>query len=95
MRYTDILNQFCSCFKVLENVPLDSVAKDVRYHDSFTLAGPKKSPPPLGSWVPKAFAANVDKQGNEWATLSSVFQSMARRESKLDGPALLWVWESA
>ncbi len=59
-RYTDLLDQICSCFKVLENASLNSMVKDICYHDSFTLAGPIKSPcPPLGSRVPKASAANV------------------------------------
>jgi hypothetical protein len=65
--YTDLLEQFCSCFKVLEDTSVDSVVEDVRYHDSFTLAIPKKSPPPPGSWVPKASADNVNKQGTKWA----------------------------
>jgi hypothetical protein len=66
-RYTDLLSQFCSRFKVLKDASLNSTVEDVRYHDSFTLAGSKKSPPPPGYWVPKVSAANVDKQGNEWA----------------------------
>ena len=66
-RYTALLEQFCSCFKVLEDASVDPVVKDVCYHNSFTLASPKKSPPPPGSWVPKASAANVDKQGTKWA----------------------------
>ncbi len=65
--YTDLLEQFCSRFKVLEDASVNSVVKDVHYHDSFTLASPKKSPPPPGSWVPKASAANVNKQGTKWA----------------------------
>jgi hypothetical protein len=64
--YTDLLKQFCSCFKVLEDASINSVVEDVRYHDSFTLAGPKKSPLPSGSWIPKASAANANKQGQEW-----------------------------
>ncbi len=96
-RYTDLLEQFCSRFKVIEGASVNSVVEDVRYHDSFTLASPKKSPPPPGSWVPKASAANVDKQGTKWTnlTLLSGFRSMARRALRLDGPALLQVWASA
>ncbi len=67
--YTDLLKLFCFRFKVLEDAFVNSVVKDVRYHDSVTLASPKKSPPPLGSWVPKASVANVDKQGTKWANL--------------------------
>jgi hypothetical protein len=67
VRYTDLLDQFCSCFKALEDASLDSMVEDIYYHKSFTLTGPKKSPPPPGSWVPKASVANVDKQGNKCA----------------------------
>jgi hypothetical protein len=48
-RYPNLLEQLCSRFKVLEDASVDSVVKDVHYHDSSILAGPKKSPPPLGS----------------------------------------------
>jgi hypothetical protein len=64
--YTDLLKQFCSRFKVLEDASVDSVVKDVHYHNSFTLAGPKKSTPPQGSRVLKASAANADMHGHEW-----------------------------
>ncbi len=64
--YADLLKQFCSRLKVLEDASVDTVVKDVCYHDSFTLAGPKKSPPPLGSLVPKASAANANKHGHKW-----------------------------
>jgi hypothetical protein len=43
-RYTDLLEQFCSRFKVLRDASINSVVEYVRCHDSFTLAGPKKSP---------------------------------------------------
>jgi hypothetical protein len=66
-RYTNLLNQFLLRFKVPEDASLNSVVEDVRYHDSFTLAGLKKSPTPPGSWVPKVSTANIDKQGNNWA----------------------------
>ena len=66
--YADLLDQFCSRFKVLETATIDSIAKDVHYHDSFTLAGSEKYPPPPGSCIPKASAAYADKQGKEWQT---------------------------
>jgi hypothetical protein len=65
--YTDLLEQFCSHFKVLEDASANSMIEDVRYHNRFTLAGPKNSPPPPGSWVPKDSAANADKQGHKWS----------------------------
>ncbi len=68
--YPDLLTQFCSCFKVLEDASVDSVVKDVCYHDSFTLVDPKKSPPLPGSRVPTASADNVNKQGTKWASPS-------------------------
>jgi hypothetical protein len=64
--HTDLPEQFCSRLKVLEDASVDSVVEDVGYHDSFTLAGPKKSPPPPGSWVPKASAANANRHGHKW-----------------------------
>jgi hypothetical protein len=88
-RYTDLLDQFCSLFKVLEDASLASVVKDVRYHDSFTRAGPKKSPPPPAS------TSNVNKQGNKWANPFGWLSKYGRRASRLDGPALLRVQESA
>jgi hypothetical protein len=51
--------------KVPEDASVDSVL-NVCYHNSFTLAGPKKSPPPPGSWVPKASAVSANKHGHEW-----------------------------
>jgi hypothetical protein len=51
--YSDLLNQFISHFKFLETASINSVVEDVRYHNTFTLAGPS-------SCVPKASAANVN-----------------------------------
>ena len=59
--YADLFNQFCSHFKVLETAIIDSFVEDVRYHNIFTLAGSKKSPPPSRCRVPKASADYVDK----------------------------------
>jgi hypothetical protein len=83
--YTDLLKQFCSCFKVLEDASVNSVVEDVRYHDSFTLAGPKKCPSPLRSWVPKASAANADKHGHEWNNLFEWLSSYTKKGTKTHG----------
>jgi hypothetical protein len=64
--YSEILDQFCSWYKVLKSATIDSVVEDVRYHDGFQLVGSDKKPP--GSCTPKASAANVNKKGNEWST---------------------------
>ena len=63
--HADLLDQFHSCFKVLETATIDSVVEGVRYQDSFTLAGSKRSPPPPGSCIPKSSAVYVDKQGKD------------------------------
>jgi hypothetical protein len=65
--YTDLLEQFHSHSKVLEDASIVSVVEDVHYHNSFTLASLKKSPHPPGSWGPKASAAIINKQGTVWA----------------------------
>jgi hypothetical protein len=61
-RYSNILDQFRSRYKNLETLTIDSVAKDVRYHDKFKLVGDKKVP---GGGTPKAASANVDRNGKE------------------------------
>ena len=35
LRYSDILDQFCTRYKDLDSVTVDSVVADVKYHDSF------------------------------------------------------------
>jgi hypothetical protein len=76
-RYSDILDQFCSRYKVLESATIDSVVEDVCYHDGFQLIGLDKKPP--GSRTLQASAANVDKKGKEWST---PFEWLASYRSK-------------
>jgi hypothetical protein len=65
--YSDILDQFCSCHKVLEDARIELFVEDVKYHDGFQLANSvKKTPGPCG---PKATTAKVDMKENEWSTL--------------------------
>ncbi len=64
-RYSDILDQFWSCYQNLETARIDSVVEDARYHDEFKLVGSNKKVP--GGRTPKAATANVDKKGKEWA----------------------------
>ena len=66
LHYSDILDQFHSRYKALEDATIESVVADDAYHDSFQLVDSDKKPP--GSHGPKAAVANVDKQGNEWTT---------------------------
>ncbi len=44
-RYSDILDQFRSCYKDLEAATVDSVVADVKYHDEFQLVDPKTKTP--------------------------------------------------
>jgi hypothetical protein len=39
--YSDILDQFCSCYKDLEAATVNSVVADVKYHDEFQLVDAK------------------------------------------------------
>jgi hypothetical protein len=63
-RYSDILDQFRSCYKDLAAATVDSVVADVKYHDEFQLVDPKSKTPRKGG--PGASAVAVDKAGKEW-----------------------------
>jgi hypothetical protein len=64
-QYSDILNQFRSCYKDLETASIDSVVADVKYHNEFQLVNPKlKTPCKSG---PGASAVAIDKAGKEWS----------------------------
>ena len=62
-RYSNILDQFRSRYKILEAATIDSVIEDARYHNEFKLVGSDKK----GGPTPKAAAANIDRPGKEWA----------------------------
>jgi hypothetical protein len=55
--YSDILDQFCSGYKVLEIATINSVVDNVCYHDGCQLVGLEKKA--SGSHVPKAAAATA------------------------------------
>ncbi len=64
--YSDILDQFRSCYKDLEAGTVDSVVADVKYHDEFQLVNTKSKAPRKGG--PGASAVAVNKSGREWST---------------------------
>jgi hypothetical protein len=65
--YSDIVEQFCSCFKWIESTSIDSFVSNVSYHDKFTLGDSKKGKQAAssssGMRVPAAIAANTNQQG--------------------------------
>jgi hypothetical protein len=61
--YSDILDQFRSCYKDLEAATIESVVADVTYHDGFHIVDPKKNSRPGG---PKASNVATDKAGKTW-----------------------------
>jgi hypothetical protein len=36
-RYSDLLEQFCTCFKSIEHATIDSIVEDITYHNRFTI----------------------------------------------------------
>jgi hypothetical protein len=68
-RYSDLLEQFCTCFKSIEHATIDSIVDDVMYHNGFTLHKRKGAKPPTSApCVPAAASANTDQKGNVWHT---------------------------
>ena len=68
IRYSDILDQFWSCFKSIESATIDKIVDYIVYHDSFTIheQKPAKSPSPASSSAPcglAAVSANTDQRG--------------------------------
>jgi hypothetical protein len=63
LRNSDILDQFCSCYKDLESATIESVVANVTYRDGFHIVDPKKNSRPGG---PKASNVATDKAGKTW-----------------------------
>jgi hypothetical protein len=63
-QYSDILDQFRSCYKELETASIDLVVADVKYHDEFQLVDSKQKTPRKGG--PGASAVAIDKTSKEW-----------------------------
>ena len=73
-RYSDILDQFCSCYKDLESATIESVIADVTYHDGFQLVDPNKKTPKKGG--PGASTVAIDEAGKEWSNPFEWMSSM-------------------
>jgi hypothetical protein len=68
-RYSDLLEQFCTSFKSIENAMVDSIVEDIGYHDGFTVHERKGAKPPTSApRLPAAASANTDQKGTVWQT---------------------------
>ncbi len=68
IHYADIIEQFCTHFKSIKTMSINSIVSDVAYQDGFKLVDFKKGKPGTGPspCVPAAAAANTDRQGRVW-----------------------------
>jgi hypothetical protein len=67
--YSDLLEQFHTCFKSIEHATIDSIVDNVTYHDGFTIHERKGAKPSTSApCVPTAASANTDQKGNVWQT---------------------------
>jgi hypothetical protein len=65
--YSNIVEQFWSCFKQIETASIDSIVLDVTFHDRFTLVDLKKGKLADSSGPkPSATATNTNRQGKIW-----------------------------
>jgi hypothetical protein len=66
--YNDLLEQFPSCYKSLEDASLDLIVADLCHHAEFEFVRlDKKAPAPKGSKAAVAASSpHVNKQGKEW-----------------------------
>jgi hypothetical protein len=74
-RYSDILDQFNSCYKDLETATIESVVADVKYHDGFQLVDPHHKNPCKGGLTISAVA--IDKSGKTWTNSFEWFSSFS------------------
>ncbi len=64
-RYSDLLEQFCIRFKLIEHATIDSIVDNVTHQDGFTIHERKGANPPTSApCVPAATSANTDQKGN-------------------------------
>ncbi len=66
--YSELLDQFWTCFKSIEMAAIDLVVEDIAYHDSFTVHECKGEGKPATSTpcIPVAASANTDQKGTVW-----------------------------
>jgi hypothetical protein len=86
-RYSNLLEQFCTRFKLIEHATIYSIIDNGRYHDEFTIHEHKGAKPPTSAHcVPTAASANTDQKGNVWQTpFEWLSKSFSKNQSRFDG----------
>jgi hypothetical protein len=65
--YSDLLYQFCTCFKSIKTATINSIVDDIVYHDGFTVHERKTAKTPASApRRPATASANMDQKGTVW-----------------------------
>jgi hypothetical protein len=80
-RYSDLLEQFCTQFRCIKMATLDSIVKDIKFHNGFTVHEHKGGAKPSFPCAAMAAAGTYsDQKGKVWRT---PFEWLSKTRKKL------------